>query len=600
MTHAPVSKKRQDGNELEEVKIVPPDGGWGWIVVFASFMIHIVTDGVTYTLGIFYVEFLDYFKSGKAETAWIASILVGVTLCSGPFSSAFVNKYGCRAVTIAGTIIAGVCLILSVFATNVFTLYITIGVGTGFGFGMIYLPAIVSVTMYFEKYRSLATGIAVCGSGFGTTVFAPLTNYLIVNYKWQGALLVIAGIVFFCAVFGAMFKPLTAPEATAQNSSIENGINNNNNVKYQVSDRDFAHDSLLTPNGNQQQIQRSHSIGNDMIKNGTIVLNGNGKAGRTTELIIDEKNRLALSLSQPLLIQSEQKDRQMQLRSGNAGSGTLDRPDVFYQGSLTHIARNRSHASIPMESDRYGSFRKCQDIQPVDEINDKVEVCGCIPCSEDTKDTLTKMMSFGLLKDTIFIIFVISNFLTSIGFNMPYVYLAAQAEVLGISKSDASLLLGVIGFANTIGRIILGYLSDKPWVNRLWVYNVCLTVCGIATVLSAFCYDFWSLAIYAFVFGFTIGAYVGLTSVILVDILGLENLTNAFGLLLLFQGIASFIGPPMGGALYDSMGSYIPGFVLAGIAIALSGVMLFILPTCQRHIAKKEAKTANNLNMVPL
>lgn len=53
----------------------------------------------------------------------------------GPFSSAFVNKYGCRAVTIAGTVIAGVCLILSVFATNIFTLYVTIGLGTGFGLG---------------------------------------------------------------------------------------------------------------------------------------------------------------------------------------------------------------------------------------------------------------------------------------------------------------------------------------------------------------------------------------------------------------------------------------------------------------------------------
>lgn len=45
--------------------------------------VFILADGVTYTLGIFYVEFLDYFGSGKAETAWIASILVGVTLCSG-------------------------------------------------------------------------------------------------------------------------------------------------------------------------------------------------------------------------------------------------------------------------------------------------------------------------------------------------------------------------------------------------------------------------------------------------------------------------------------------------------------------------------------
>lgn len=63
-----------------------------------------------------------------------------------------------------------------------------------------------------------------------------------------------------------------------------------------------------------------------------------------------------------------------------------------------------------------------------------------------------------------------------------------------------------------------------------------------ATIISVFCLDFTSLMIYAAVFGFTIGAYVGLTSVILVDLLGLDKLTNAFGLLLLFQGIATFVG----------------------------------------------------------
>ena len=52
------------------------------------------------------------------------------------------------------------------------------------------------------------------------------------------------------------------------------------------------------------------------------------------------------------------------------------------------------------------------------------------------------------------------------------------------------------------------------------------------------------------VFGITSGAYVGLTSVVLVDLLGLDKLTNAFGLLLLFQGIASVMGPPIIGRLY--------------------------------------------------
>lgn len=42
-----------------------------------------LADGMTYSFGMFYVEFLDYFNEGKGYTAWIASILVGVTLCSG-------------------------------------------------------------------------------------------------------------------------------------------------------------------------------------------------------------------------------------------------------------------------------------------------------------------------------------------------------------------------------------------------------------------------------------------------------------------------------------------------------------------------------------
>lgn len=102
-------------------------------------------------------------------------------------------------------------------------------------------------------------------------------------------------------------------------------------------------------------------------------------------------------------------------------------------------------------------------------------------------------------------------------------------------------------------------------------------------MLSVYCVDFGSLVIYSTVFGFTIGAYVGLTSVILVDLLGLEKLTNAFGLLLLFQGIASFVGPPIVGALFDHTNSYGPGFLFAGAMILISGIMLFGVPSLQRY-----------------
>lgn len=43
------------------------------------------------------------------------------------------------------------------------------------------------------------------------------------------------------------------------------------------------------------------------------------------------------------------------------------------------------------------------------------------------------------------------------------------------------------------------------------------------------------------------GVYVLLTSVVLVDLLSVEKLSNSFGLVLLFQGIASLVGPPIAG-----------------------------------------------------
>lgn len=45
----------------------PPDGGWGWVVCFASFMVNLIADGVTFSFGVLYVELLNYFGEGKGD-----------------------------------------------------------------------------------------------------------------------------------------------------------------------------------------------------------------------------------------------------------------------------------------------------------------------------------------------------------------------------------------------------------------------------------------------------------------------------------------------------------------------------------------------------
>lgn len=589
------STKRREEDEDSELP-PPPDGGWGWMVVFGSFMIHVITDGVTYCFGIFYDEFLDYFKEGKGITSWILSILVGITLCSGPLSSYFVNRYGCRAVTIAGSLIASVCLVSSFWARNVLTLCLTVGVGTGMGFGLIYLPAIVSVTTYFEKKRSLATGIAVCGSGFGTFIFAPIISKLLAEYGWRGSIVIIGGVILECILFGALFRPLE-PVASTRSIKGKELKASEAQADLHISDHDVHQltTSLVHDNGTiNGNMHRPHSVAHFTMPKST-KYGPNGNVPSTGKFAQNDMARLALS--QPMLTQSENRYRH-HYQFGSQGwrrHGPLDRPDIFYQGSLMNIPSYRSKLSLKRGEEGEFMERRPTIESMRREGTAPKKVCGCLPCSGEIRE----MLDCSLFRDIIFIIFSLSNLLTSIGFNVPYVYLVPKAKDLGMTIEKAGLLISVIGGANTVGRIILGYISDKPWINRLYIYNWSLTICGLATLISAFCSSFYTLAIYSAVFGFTAGAYVGLTSVILVDLLGLERLTNAFGLLLLFQGIASLVGPPIAGSLFDVTGSYNPGFILAGTAIGLSGIILFLIPPVQRWQAKKnqKLKEINNISL---
>lgn len=71
--------------------------------------------------------------------------------------------------------------------------------------------------------------------------------------------------------------------------------------------------------------------------------------------------------------------------------------------------------------------------------------------------------------------------------------------------------------------------------------------------------------------------------------MGLEKLTNAFGLLLLFQGVAAAIGAPLAGVFMDATGSYDASFYLSGSLILLSAVICYPLKRVNLWETKKNA-----------
>jgi len=482
---------------------VAPDGGfWGYMAVFGCFMGNVIGDGVMYSFGIFMPNFKCHFGVGSAEISTVNAIQMGVTFASGPIASWMTNRLGWRLTTVIGSVIAAAGLCLSAFAPNVIFLYFSAGVLIGLGLGIIYLPRLDCITQYFDKKRPLVTGIAICGSGIGTFIFAPLTDWLLTTFSWQTALLILGGICVGNCLFALLFKPI--PESYKE-------------------------------------------------------------------------------------------------------------PEV----------------------------ETCQAMLPDQEKQSGKE-------NDEKKETFLEMIA--LLRNWVFMMFAVSNFLTSLGYPIPYTFVPDNAKQLGISSQQGSSIVGIIGITNTVARLILGVISLK--MDRLFLYNTCLVVCGLSMCLTNYfqpmleaiagetcaglnstsaqpmlaatiavdpcaglnstipevelagavianstvgaeeliswaCDQYLGQLIYAVLYGVTSAAYVLLTTLVLADLLGADAFTNAFGLLLLFQGVATFIGPPVVGVLFDAYKSYNPGFLVMGLMIAASGAMLYPIPCIKRHLAER-------------
>lgn len=188
------SSSSDDSDEIIP-EALPPDGGWGWVVVAAAFMVNLIADGVTFSFGVIFVEFLNYFGQNRSKTAWIGSLFMAMPLLSGPIASFLTDRYGCQKVTMLGSVLAASAFAISTQAQSVEVLFLTFGILAGFGLSLCYVASVVIVAYYFDKKRSFATGLAVCGSGIGTFIFAPLTQALLEEYGWRGTTLILGGFV---------------------------------------------------------------------------------------------------------------------------------------------------------------------------------------------------------------------------------------------------------------------------------------------------------------------------------------------------------------------------------------------------------------------
>ncbi|CAH1796576.1 unnamed protein product [Owenia fusiformis] len=615
------SQRRVDDEEDEPSPPLPPDGGWGWVIVFGSFICNMLVDGFCFCYSVFFVEFLKEFGESVSKTAFVGSLVPGMYLMSGPFVSALANKVGCRAVTIVGAVIACLSFILSTFSPSLDVLIITYGIMGGIGFGLIYLPSIVIVNFWFEGKRAFATGIAVCGSGIGTFVFGAFAPRLIAAFGWKGATWILAGLILNCIVCGAVFRPLEslskAPkrkesedieigplkprkgsimykiiedkkrQRTISSGSMDNVVITKDNKVVDAKKAKLFPDNKLmdieeeklkpktTVRLENNNAIHEHNDKSETQKETTIInstpnlLNIHNKAldrvralKGATKVSFSAEDLRKRVLKKPIQTPEEEEYE----RKKKEVSRPMYRQDIFYTGSMRSIPEFQSQPDIR-------SY-----IKSTTSVNVQKEEGRLGPILNVLKD----MFDFSILKCLTFDVICFMSVAAMLGFFTPFVYLYMQA-IQFVDPNEAAFLLSIIGISNTAGRVVAGWLSDRTWADCLVINNFALVVAGAVCIAIPHCTQYWMFVLVCVIYGLCIACFISLRTIILTDLLGLAMLTKSFGILLLFQGIASVVGTPLAGVLYDEENqSYAISFYSSGILISVAGVVGFTVRTLNK------------------
>jgi len=174
-------------------------------------------------------------------------------------------------------------------------------------------------------------------------------------------------------------------------------------------------------------------------------------------------------------------------------------------------------------------------------------------------------------------LFTLADFLAFTAIYIPYTHLPPLAKYRNITPGDAAFLISAGGISNTIGRFVGGWLSGQSWTHPLGITLMAVTAAVIPSFVLPWCLAYWTFLVSFGFFGFVTGCVVGCTNPVLLRLLGLNCLSQAFGIVSALRGIAAMAGPPLAGLLVDD-------FLEPGLALYLCGALL-VASACIATIA---------------
>ncbi|CAL1679111.1 unnamed protein product [Lasius platythorax] len=581
--------------------MVPPDGGWGWVVLFSALVVNFLIPGTVKSFGVLFVEFLHVFKASSTAASWMPALCYFLYSSLGPLSSILSTKYSYRTVTLIGGTFAASGMMLSYFANSVTYLYVSYGLMVGIGAGLSFPPTVYIVTQYFERLRGVANGLCISGSAIGTIVLPPLLQYLLDCFGYRGAVLIMGGITLNTLVCGLLYHPV---EQHMKIIYLDEGIDNEaltldesidgKRMSAEKTESDSKYDSnLQTVYSNDDKLaDLSHKVVLESINEKDTSYDPEKNDRRTDHTIhrlrsdVSTISRTRDDISQEDVANEICLTIRPSLAKEDTDDGEFTRQNLSRRGSAVaeeDSGKLQFDSSKIAENSKDDGNEKCAKESERDDAPTISAETSARKLDESEK---SRFFDLSVLRDPIYLVILISNTTSAISNTNFMILLPSYAIAEGFDRNSSALLLSIVSALDLVGRISGASLSDIDFVPKYYYFVGGLGTSGIALALLPMATSYAMLSFFCALFGLSSGMYIGITTVILADMLGTEKLSSSYGISLFVNGVLQLVGPPVCGVIFENVLSYKPIFLAFGIILILGTALWAAVPIIKRNSKK--------------
>ncbi|VEN42565.1 unnamed protein product [Callosobruchus maculatus] len=464
----------------------PPDGGWGWLVVFACGFSNLSTFPMFQQFGLVFKDKLQGLGVSETQTTTIINLTSAFNAIVGLANGPIFRKFTFRQVSMVGSVSVAISLFICIFCTSFWQYVIFYCACYGISFGIVQSSNALALNTYFKTKRRIATGLSWTTTALGPIIWPYIIVSLNELYGMEGTVLVFSGIALHSFVGALLLQPVE------WHTAFKEEIPEKSRLLDPLTAKVHPIEGSLTRISSKIFSSQYFACEDDTVKPGYEIVGpgtprllaandgwySQSRSQVGSRLSLASSKALKLSTSNSIAASTRpscinlteyEKERKKERRERKLSTNVLA---VTKEVPEENINEEKDPLSIPIYSEKYVLKKAAKKLAEYEDgLRDK-EPADTVPVQTEAKDLsiwrkISIFFDFELFRDMVYVNIVLgmtmANF-AEINFSILTPIILAE---FSFPKYEIATFMSLLGLTDVVLRFTIPFVADKiGWSNR--------------------------------------------------------------------------------------------------------------------------------------